>query len=402
MEAYLILTGTLVSLFGWRNLEMVFKNITWLALLAISANALAAGNPAVITGNAIVSGNTSIVNADINAAAGIVDTKLATISTASKVSNSATTATSANTNSAIVARDGSGNFSATTVTAAVTGTASGNLTLSSPTNHGVLLSGSANATSATGVGTTGQVLTGNTGADPTWQTPGTTAANAQSASYALLTTDSTVNFTTAASNYNATLPTAVGVSGKRYTITKADSGAGVVTILTTSSQTIGGISSGVIKLNSIREYIAVESDGANWVIVATYNPVVCTYTGGSVTGMTAGTTITGWTTKIVDTYSAFSAGVFTAPFAGFYEISYMAFMNFGTSSFITYSVGGTGSTGAVEQNSAQISATGRSGGMYPQVFYLTGGQTLFATIGSTDGTPTTNSGNSHITVKLIR
>lgn len=54
----------------------------------------------------------TIVNADINASAAIADTKLATISTAGKVSNSATTATAANTNSAIVARDGSGNFAA--------------------------------------------------------------------------------------------------------------------------------------------------------------------------------------------------------------------------------------------------------------------------------------------------
>lgn len=53
-----------------------------------------------------------IVNADINSSAAIADSKLATISTAGKVSNSATTATSSNTNSAIVARDSSGNFSA--------------------------------------------------------------------------------------------------------------------------------------------------------------------------------------------------------------------------------------------------------------------------------------------------
>ena len=65
-----------------------------------------------------------IVNADINASAAIADTKLATISTAGKVSNSATTATSANTVSAIVARDASGNFSAGTITANLTGTAS--------------------------------------------------------------------------------------------------------------------------------------------------------------------------------------------------------------------------------------------------------------------------------------
>ena len=64
-----------------------------------------------------------IIDADINASAAIVDTKLATIATALKVSNSATTATNANTNNAIVARDGSGNFSAGTITASLTGTA---------------------------------------------------------------------------------------------------------------------------------------------------------------------------------------------------------------------------------------------------------------------------------------
>jgi hypothetical protein len=64
-----------------------------------------------------------IVNADINASAAIADTKLATIATAGKVSNSATTAASANTASAIVARDASGNFiagKATLATADVT------------------------------------------------------------------------------------------------------------------------------------------------------------------------------------------------------------------------------------------------------------------------------------------
>lgn len=58
------------------------------------------------------SGASNIVNADIAANAGIVDTKLAAIATAGKVSNSATTATSANTASAIIARDGAGAFSA--------------------------------------------------------------------------------------------------------------------------------------------------------------------------------------------------------------------------------------------------------------------------------------------------
>lgn len=79
-----------------------------------------------------------IVNADIDAAAAIVDTKLATISTAGKVANSATTATSANTANAIVARDASGNFSAGTITAALTGAASLNVLKAGDTMTGNL------------------------------------------------------------------------------------------------------------------------------------------------------------------------------------------------------------------------------------------------------------------------
>lgn len=64
-----------------------------------------------------------IVNADVAAGAGIVDTKLATITTSGKVANSATTATSANSPNTIVLRDGSGNFSAGTITASLNGNA---------------------------------------------------------------------------------------------------------------------------------------------------------------------------------------------------------------------------------------------------------------------------------------
>ena len=74
------------------------------------------------SGYALISDGTDpswgqVANAGVAAGAGIVDTKLATIATAGKVSNSATTATSANTASAIVARDASGNFSAGVITA---------------------------------------------------------------------------------------------------------------------------------------------------------------------------------------------------------------------------------------------------------------------------------------------
>lgn len=80
-----------------------------------SNNTVLYANSAAASGGGVSWG--SITNAMIDASAGILDTKLATITTANKVANSATTATSANTASAIVARDASGNFTATTITA---------------------------------------------------------------------------------------------------------------------------------------------------------------------------------------------------------------------------------------------------------------------------------------------
>ena len=96
-------------------------------ITAASTNSLPAGivttsDAGTVTSTMITDG--TIVDGDINASAAIVDTKLATIATAGKVSNSATTATNANTASAIVARDVSGNFSAGTITADLVGNAS--------------------------------------------------------------------------------------------------------------------------------------------------------------------------------------------------------------------------------------------------------------------------------------
>ena len=99
----------------------------------------------------------AILNADL--AGSIADTKLSTISTSGKVSNSATTATAINTNSAIVARDGSGNFAATTITAALTGNASTATALQTGrTINGTTFDGTGNITVTAAAGT----LTGAT------------------------------------------------------------------------------------------------------------------------------------------------------------------------------------------------------------------------------------------------
>ena len=88
----------------------------------------------------------SITNAKVSATAAIADTKLATISTSGKVQNSATTAASANTASAIVARDGSGNFAAGTITATLSGNATTATALA--TGRTISLTGDVTATTA--------------------------------------------------------------------------------------------------------------------------------------------------------------------------------------------------------------------------------------------------------------
>ena len=96
---------------------------------ALNGNAISATLASTVTTNANLSGDVTstgsnttaiapgvIVDADINASAAITDTKLGTIATAGKVSNSATTATPAATANAIVARDPSGGFLAAGIT----------------------------------------------------------------------------------------------------------------------------------------------------------------------------------------------------------------------------------------------------------------------------------------------
>lgn len=61
-----------------------------------------------------------------------------------------------------------------------------------------------------------------------------------------------------------TLPTAVGITGRMYTIKLTASGSG--TVATTSSQTIDG--STTYSLASQYKYVSVQSNGANWIVIA--------------------------------------------------------------------------------------------------------------------------------------
>jgi hypothetical protein len=118
---------------------------------------------AKIADNAITTGkiaDLTIVNEDISATAGIVDTKLATISTADKVANSATTAVTTATADTIVLR-GSGGAVTTGPLTATTISTSGNLSFNSGYGSSVVGYGCRAWVNFTGVGTVSINASGN-------------------------------------------------------------------------------------------------------------------------------------------------------------------------------------------------------------------------------------------------
>jgi len=85
--------------------------------------------------------------------------------------------------------------------------------------------------------------------------------------YNVASEDYLVNATSG--TFTITLPTSVGISGKQYII--KNSGNGVITINTTSSQTIDGDLTISLTQNDTVEVI---SDGSNWKIVAGIGDIV--------------------------------------------------------------------------------------------------------------------------------
>jgi hypothetical protein len=88
---------------------------------------------------------------------------------------------------------------------------------------------------------------------------------AQSATYAIKNNDYTINCT--ANTFTATLPTAVGCTGRIYTI--VNSGAGTITIGTTSSQTFANVTATPTTLTMATVGTrVVQSNGANWLLIS--------------------------------------------------------------------------------------------------------------------------------------
>lgn len=92
------------------------------------------------------------------------------------------------------------------------------------------------------------------------------ALTTRTAAYTATTSDHTIlcNGTTAA--FTVTLPTAVGNTGQMFSIKKIDASANAITIATTSSQTIDGVTTRT--LSTQYQGVTVQSDGANWFVIS--------------------------------------------------------------------------------------------------------------------------------------
>lgn len=146
--------------------------------------------------------------------------------------------------------------------------------------------------------------------------------NVQTTSYALLMSDDVVDFNVGSGTTTATLPTAAGIAGKRFTIKNVDTSSvtSFVVIATTGGQTVDGRASNSFRL-SPRDFVQVVSDGTNWKVVVYQETVVARVRLGTPQGTLTGVdTIIVYTQSDFDTHGAFpvSSGVFTAPANGKY------------------------------------------------------------------------------------
>jgi len=90
------------------------------------------------------------------------------------------------------------------------------------------------------------------------------AYSAKTASYTLTATDYTVTLTSGTATF--TLPTAVGITGKIYIV--KNKGAGVLTIATTSSQTMDGATTATISTTYAGRVL--QSNGTNWDVIGLF------------------------------------------------------------------------------------------------------------------------------------
>jgi len=115
---------------------------------------------------------------------------------------------------------------------------------------------------------TGSVGIGSTLPNSTLEVAGSfaTALATKTTAYTVTASDSIIYADATSAGFIVTLPTAVGITGRQYTIKKIDSTANAVTVDPTGAETIDGAAT--YSLGTQWKYLTVVSNGANWGIIA--------------------------------------------------------------------------------------------------------------------------------------
>jgi hypothetical protein len=128
---------------------------------------------------------------------------------------------------AVVAGGGTG---AVSLTGVLTGNGTSAVTANTVTQHGVVVGGASNAVTSTGVGSTGQVLQANTGADPTYSTA--TFPSTATGTGKILIADGT-NWIASTPTYPSTAGTSGNVltsNGTNWVSSAASNASGYITV----------------------------------------------------------------------------------------------------------------------------------------------------------------------------
>jgi hypothetical protein len=140
-------------------------------------------------------------------------------------------------------------------------TAKGNRSpIQSTNDDGLTVSGN----SLVAAGTTAPLIMAGTNAT-VYKNNGVLETTTKTTPYTLTATDSVILADATTAAFIATLPSAVGIAGRQYTVKRVNGGSNSVSIGTTSSQLIEGVSTKT--LGTAFSYVTVVSDGVGWVVV---------------------------------------------------------------------------------------------------------------------------------------
>lgn len=333
------LTNTSVTI-GSTAISLGASSTTLAGLTSVTSTSFVGeltGNASTVTDGVYTTDTGTVTNTML--AGSIDDTKLSTISTVGKVSNSATTATSSNTASSIIARDASGNFTAGTITAALTGNASTATTLQTArTIGGVSFDGSANI-DLPGVNTTGsQNTTGSAATLTTGRTisltgdvtytsdsfngsanvtgTATLASVGTAGTYTKVTTDAKGRVTAGESLLSADLPTYIGT----LTSSQVTTGLGFTPVNVAGDTMTGFLTLHADPTSSLhavtKQYVDSVAQGLHThaASLAATPDTLASITGGTITynngtdGVGATLTVAGGTFGVIDSVNIATAG----------------------------------------------------------------------------------------------